>query len=207
MCVDGTLQPGHGAVSFLTGTANPVANIVSVVNLHGDCPSSLLQALANSDPDREVWLNSFYEVKDSIESMGTYQKITLGEHRALCEKGAPRAIPTMCVLTVKKDENLLPVRAKTRIVVLGNHEDRVWTKPEKFAPVLRSDSLQFLVSMAVENCHTLKQGNCKNAFCNGDLPSEEVTVVRPPQGNPTAKKNEFWLPKKTLYGLRRSPHH
>ena len=102
----------------------------------------------------------------------------------------------MCVLTVKKDVNLLPVRAKSRIVVLGNHEDRVWTKSEKYAPVLRSDSLRFLVSMAVENRRTLKQGDCKNAFCNGDLPPDEVTIVRPPKGDPSAQKNEFWLLKR-----------
>ena len=68
-----------------------------------------------------MWLNSFYEEKGSLEDMNTYRKITLGEYRALREKGAPRAIPMMCVLTVKRDENLLPVCAKSRIVVLGNH--------------------------------------------------------------------------------------
>ena len=61
--------------------------------------------------------------------------------------------------------------------------------------------------MAVEQRRTLKQGDVKNAFCNGDLPPEEVTVVRPPIGDPFAAKNEFWLLKKTLYGLRRSPKH
>ena len=113
----------------------------------------------------------------------------------------------MCVLTIKRDENLLPIRAKSRIVVLGNHEDRVWTKSEKYAPVLRADSLRYLVSMAVENRRLLKQGDCKNAFCNGDLPKDEITIVRPPNGDPSASKHEFWLLKKTLYGLRRSPRH
>ena len=202
LCVDGSLFPGHKASSFIRGSSDPVANIVSAVDLHNDCPSSLLQALADSHPDREVWLNSFYEEKDSIESMNTYRKITLGEYRALREKGAPRAIPTMCVLTIKRDENLLPVRAKTRIVVLGNHEDRVWTKSEKFAPVLRSDSMRYIVSMAVQKHRLLKQGDCKNTFCNGDLPEDEITIVRPPNGDPSAEKNEFWLLEKTLYGLR-----
>ena len=77
--------------------------------MHKDCPSSLLQALTSDHPDREVWLNSFYEEKDSLESMNTYRKITLSKYRVLHEKGAPRAIPTMCVLTIKRDENLLPV--------------------------------------------------------------------------------------------------
>ena len=207
MCVDGTLSHGHNASSFIRGSSDPVANIVSAVDLHNDCPSSLLQALADDHPDREVWLNSFYEEKDSIESMNTYRKITLGKYRALREKGAPRAIPTMYVLTIKRDENLLPVRAKTRIVVLGNHEDRVWSKSEKFAPVLRADSLRYIVSMAVQKRRLLKQGDCKNAFCNGDLPEDEVTIVRPPNGDPSAAKHEFWLLKKTLYGLRCSPRH
>jgi hypothetical protein len=70
-------------------------------------------------------LESYQEEKYGIESLDTYRKITLGEYCALRKKGAPKAIPTMCVLTIKKDENLLPLRAKSRIVVLGNHEDRL----------------------------------------------------------------------------------
>ena len=97
---------------------DPVANIISAVDLQRDCPSSLMQALADSHPDREVWLQSYYEEKNSIESLGTFQKLTLGKYRALWEKGVPCAIPTMCVLTIKKDENLMPLHAKLRIIVL-----------------------------------------------------------------------------------------
>jgi hypothetical protein len=131
----------------------------------------------------------------------------LAEYHALCEKGAPRAIPTMCVLTIKKDEMMNPLREKSCIVVLGNHEDRVWTKPEKHAPVLWPDSLRLMVSMATERHTVLKQGDCINAFCQGVLPDNEVTIVKPPIGDPDAKKNEYWLLKRTLYGLRRSPRH
>jgi hypothetical protein len=86
-------------------TFDPVASIVSAVNLHRDCPPSLLQALASTYPDREVWLQSYYEEKSGIKHMGTLRKITLGEYMALREKGAPKAIPMMCVLTIKKDEH------------------------------------------------------------------------------------------------------
>lgn len=221
LCTEGILVPGHVAHSFLRGssgsdlsptsasqsTFDPVANIVSAINLHRDCPPSLLQALASSHPDRKVWLQSYYEEKNGIESLGTFKRITLGEYRALREKGAPRAIPTMCVLTIKKDENLMPLRAKSRIVVLGNRESREWSKSDRFAPVLRFDSLRFLVSLAVQHKRGLKQGDCKNAFCHGILPPEEITIVRPPSGDPDAPKDEYWLLQKTLYGLRRSPRH
>jgi hypothetical protein len=42
-------------------TFDPVAFVVSAVNLHLECPPSLLKALADSHPDREVWLSSFFE--------------------------------------------------------------------------------------------------------------------------------------------------
>ena len=77
-------------------------------------------------------------------------KITLGKYQAFCGKGVPKAITTMRVLTIKMDENLFLLRAKSRIVVLGNHEDRVWTKSDCFVPVLCQDSLWFLVSLTVE---------------------------------------------------------
>ena len=101
----------------------------------------------------------------------------------------------------------MPLRAKSRIVVLGNRETRDWSKSDRFAPVLRFDSLRFLVSMATQHCRPLKQGDCKNAFCQGILPAEETTIVRPPSGDPDSSKDEYWLLLKTLYGLRRSPRH
>jgi hypothetical protein len=148
LCIEGVLIPGHVSHTFLRlpsssapTTFDPVASFVSAVNLHLECLPSLLKALANSHPDREVWLSSFLEEKHGIQSLNMYHKITLGKYCALCEKGASKAILTMCVLTVKPDENLNPLRVKSRIVVLGNHEDRVWSKSDRSAPVLRSDSL------------------------------------------------------------------
>ena len=45
--------------------------------------------------------------------------------------------------------------------------------------------------MAVENCRRLKQGDCKNAFCNACLPDDESTIIKPPSGDPDAKKDVF----------------
>ena len=66
------------------------------------------------------------------------------------KKGAPCAILTRFVLTVKKDAHLLPVQAKSSIVVVGNHRDRFQNKSEEYAPVFRSDPFRFLVSMTVK---------------------------------------------------------
>ncbi len=93
---------------------------------------------------------SFCEEKSGIESQNTYININLAEYCALCTKGAPSAIPTMCVLSIKKDKMLNLLHAKSRIVILGNHKDHVWTKSEKYAPVLRPDMMHLMVSLAVE---------------------------------------------------------
>jgi hypothetical protein len=208
MCVEGALLPGHVSQTFLcspvsptASTIDPAASFVSATNLHRDCPPTLLWALTDSHPNRDVWLASYEEVKEGLESLITFCKITLGEYRALREKGAPRAISRMSVLNIKKKENLLPLWAKSLIVALGNHKKPVWLKSDKFAPVLRGDSLRFLVSLAVQHHGQFCQGNCKNAFCQGILPLDEVTIVRPLSGNSDADPKEYWLLLRTLYGL------
>jgi hypothetical protein len=139
--------------------------------------------------------------------MDTYNKINLAQYKALWEKGALRMIPTMCVLTIKPDEMLSPHRAKSRIVVLGFHEDRLWFKSDKYAPVLHPNTLRLIVSMAIEQRKVLQQGDCKNVFWQGILPPDKITIAKPPIGNPDAKTDEYWLLKRTLYGLWRSPRH
>jgi hypothetical protein len=148
LCVKGILLPGHVAhlficspVSPLPSTFDPVASFVSALNLHHECPPMLLKVLAVTHPDCEIWLQNYKKEKGGLQSLNTYCKITLGEYRALCKKGAPQAIPTMCILTIKRDKNLLPQHAKSWIVVLGNHKDRLWSKSAKFAPVFHGNLL------------------------------------------------------------------
>jgi hypothetical protein len=116
LCVEGILIPGHvphsllwSLLSSMPTNFNPVTSFVSAVNLHWDCPPSLLKALADTHPDREVWLESFFEEKRSIQNLDTNKKITLCGYCMLREKGAPRAIPTMCILIIKKDQALCPL--------------------------------------------------------------------------------------------------
>ncbi len=200
LCVQGVLVPGHVSNTFLcslpspqVSTFDPVALFVSALNLNHDCPPTLLKSLADLHRDQEVWLKSYQEEKGGLQSLNTYRKITLGKYRALHKKGSPHALPTMYVLTIKRDENLLPQCAKSQIVVLGNHEDIVWSKSNKFTTFICSESLCLLVSMAVEKWCPLCQDDCKNAFCHGILPPDKVTIVRPPSGDLDADPHKYWL--------------
>ncbi len=215
VCTEGVLLPGHETHLFIHSsshdpphltTFDPVANIVSTVNLHRDCPPSLLQALASTHLNREIWLQSYYEEKRGIEEMGTFRKITSGEYRALCEKGAPKAIPTMCVLTIKKDKLLMPLRAKSRIVVLGNRESCDWSKSDRFAPVLWFDSVRFLVSLSTQHHQGFKQGDCKKCFLPRHSSFWEDYHCPTPFRRPW--RNQEWIlasSQKSLWPLLESP--
>ena len=90
----------------------------------------------------------------------------------------------MCVLVVKNDKDRKPLRAKSRIVVLGDFEDRIYQKSQRYAPVLKYSSLCLLTAKSVGDKRILQQCDCKNAFCNATLPGNEVTVIIPPIGDP-----------------------
>ena len=153
-------------------------------------PASLLLALHDSHPDRDTWLASFQEEKEGLQNVDTFVKIHLEEYRQLRKDGALKAIPNMCVLTTKKDKDFIPEHAKSRIIALGNLGDHEWPKHEHYAPVLQYSSLHLMVSLAIQRKRVLQQGDVKNAFCNADLPPDEVTIVRPPAGDPDAKPGE-----------------
>ena len=90
----------------------------------------------------------------------------------------------MCVLLVKTDKNGDPDRSKSRITILGNHENKLWAKSQHYAPVLQYSSLYLFVFKAVGNRRVLQQGDCKNTFYNATLPDNERLAVRPPVGDP-----------------------
>ena len=77
--------------------------------------------------DHATWLESYNEEKNSLVDNATFIRLTFQQYRELrLKKNAPRAIPLMCVHTVKKDKHGAPDRAKSCILVLGNLEEQMW---------------------------------------------------------------------------------
>jgi hypothetical protein len=138
LCIEGIFIPGHQSSSFNIQPCMSLllATFVNAWNLQQECLCSLLVALEPSHPDQNIWLDSFCKEKSGIQLLNIYVEIGLAQYRALLAQGAPRAIPSMYVLTIKKDEMLNPLCAKSQIIALGNHEDSIWTKSEKYTPIL-----------------------------------------------------------------------
>ena len=76
----------------------------------------------------------------------------------------------------------------------------------KYAPVI-STAAHLLTSMAVNDGCCLKQADCKNTFCNGILPEDEIYIVKPPVNCSCSPRGTFWKLNKTLYELACSTHH
>jgi hypothetical protein len=77
---DNILLPGHTTVSsFLrsnTSNNEPSANFVSAKNLLHPCPPSLLKAFHPSNPDRDIWLQSYNEEKGGYISLRFIKPLT-----------------------------------------------------------------------------------------------------------------------------------
>ena len=172
-------------------------------------PPNLKTALAGSNPDRKVWDASYNEEYDGLNGLNVFTEINAEQYREYRRIHGEKAtaISTMNLFTIKPDMDGNPNCAKSRIVALGNLEQRIWSQEDKYAPVLSSTASRLLVLMAVNDGRPLKQANCKNAFCSGILPDDEICIVKPPIGCPRSSPGTFWKLKKTLYGLTGSAHH
>ena len=111
----------------------------------------------------------------------------------------------MCVLVMKNDKYGKALCYKYPIVVLGNFEDCLYQKSQRYALFLKYSPLRILTDKAAEEKCTLQQGDWNNAFCNAKIPDNEVTVIRPPIGDPDFQGYEYCLLKETLYGYVNLP--
>ncbi len=177
LCTNGIHLPGHQLSSFLLShKLPPSTSFVSALNLKQECPRSLLVGLDGTHPNQHIWIDSFCNKKTGIQSQNTYIKIGLNSYQALQAKGPPLTIPTMCILTLQKDKMLKQIQVKVCIVVFWQSQRLRMDKSKKFTPVLHLDTMRLITSMVVEKRCSLKQGNCNNAFCQGILPDDKITM-------------------------------
>ena len=102
-------------------------------------PRNLIDSFWPTNPDRKIWGDAYKEEHFGLKDKTVFLKITESEYQDLLQKygDAARAIPSMNIFTIKHDEIGKPVRAKSRCVVLGNLERRLWTKEDKYAQKIR----------------------------------------------------------------------
>ena len=107
---DGSLIPGWQRPS--TWMLDKASH-VSATSLTQPAPSSLKKALLHDNPDRNIWLDSCKEEKQGLDDRNTCEAISAAQCYNLSEEKGIKAIPSMCVFTIKKDEFNNPIRAKS----------------------------------------------------------------------------------------------
>ena len=75
---------------------------------------------------------------------------------------------------------------------------------ETFAQIAKFNTVQVLLSIAVNNDQPFHKVDIKNAFLNGDL-IEEVFMDIPSRFKDVEKKNQVCRLHKSLYDLKQSP--
>ena len=154
-------------------------------------PTSLLKHLTMHPSDRTIWDSSYREEYEGLAHCNTYKIITNKEYQNMKSK-IKGILPTMAIATIKTDGEGNPVRAKYRIVALGNLDSHLWSKQDCFAPVLSQIALQLLISIAVRLKIIPKTGDVSQAFVKSSLPNGESYICRPPVGCPLTPKNSYW---------------
>ena len=101
-------------------------------------PLNLKIALAGSNLDNEVWNLVYDEECNGLQGLEVFTEITTAEYLEYVRKHgeAAQAIPTMNLFTIKPNMEGSPTREKSRIVALGNLEKRIWSREDRYAPVL-----------------------------------------------------------------------
>ena len=179
---------------------------VSAANLNLlEAPSLLKHDQLHPD-DKATWDEAYRQEFQGLVDIDTWETISEDEYQQTKHlyKGT---MPTMAIALIKYDGEGKPIRAKYRIVALGNLDPNTWSKSDCFAPVLSQFELRLLISIATQKKCIPKTGDVAQAFCQSTLPPGENYVCRPPAGCPITKNSVYWKLKKTLYGLKRSPRH
>jgi deoxyuridine 5'-triphosphate nucleotidohydrolase len=193
-------------------TSNTIASLiingkVSAKDLQSMKAPTLLKHYQLSQNDKLIWDAAYKAEYDGLVNIKTWELITEEEYLALKAMGKGGIMPTMAITTIKTNGKGQPVRAKYRIVALGNLDPNQWSTEDCFAPVLSQLELRFLIALAVQNKCIPKTGDIQQAFCQSTLPDTETYICTPPAGCPLTPKGLYLKLRKTLYGLKRSPRH
>jgi len=183
-----------------------IAKHVSAANLTSKDVPTLIQHKLLCQTDKQIWDDAYAEEYFGLQNLPAWTTITQKQFDSLDSK-RKYALPTMAISTIKYDEHNRPKRAKYRIVALGNLDPNDWSKSDCYAPVMSLLELRLMTVLAIKKRRFLKCGDVKQAFCQAILPPNEQYILKPPPGCPLTPPNSYWMLKRTLYGLKRSPRH
>ena len=184
------------------GTPYPLAHYINCDNYSVNYRRFLAAVIKGNDPKSfkeamkyDGWRQSMKEEIQALEDNGTW---TL-EHLP----PGKRALGSRWVYKTKYLSNGDIERLKSRLVVLGNHQQEGIDYNETFAPVAKMTTVRVFLAIAASKNWALHQMDVHNAFLHGDL-DEEVYMKLPP-GFESSEPSLMCRLRKSLYGLKQAP--
>jgi hypothetical protein len=154
-------------------------------------PNNYKEAMESQE--KEKWQIAIDAEKKSLQEMKTWSVVDRPKNKPI--------VKCRWVFKLKRNQDGAVIRHKARLVAKGYTQTKGVDFNETFAPVLRTETLRYLISYATAENLEIHNMDVETAFLNGDL--EEEIYMEMPEGfedNPgkVCKLN------KTLYGLKQS---
>lgn len=153
-------------------------------------PVTVAEAL--NRPDADAWKKAMQSEYDALIKNGTWEIVDLPENR--------KAINSKWVFKTKKDMAGNIIKYKARLVIKGCAQRSGIDYSETYSPVVRYNSIRFLLAMAAKYDLEIDQMDAVSAFLQGDL-TEKIYMVQP---ECFAKGAKVCCLKKSLYGLKQA---
>ncbi|GKF59221.1 retrovirus-related pol polyprotein from transposon TNT 1-94 [Tanacetum coccineum] len=112
-------------------------------------------------------------------------------------------VKTKWIFKNKKDESILVIRNKIRLVAIGYCQQEGIDYDETFSPVARIEAIRLFLAYTAPKDFTVFQIDVKTAFLNGIL-KEEVYVGQPSGFVSKQYPDHVYALDKALYGLKQA---
>ena len=116
-----------------------------------------------------------------------------------------KAIGCRWVFAVKFNPDESVARLKAYLVAKGYAQTYGVDYSDAFSPIAKLTSIWLFISLAATYCWDLHQLDIKNVFLHGDL-VEEVYMEQPSEFVTQGEIGRVCYLRKSLYGLKQSPH-
>lgn len=154
-------------------------------------PVTVREALCGEN--KAQWQAAMADELKSLAENGTWELVDL--------PAGKKILRTMWVFKTKLDDNGNVQKYKARLVAKGCAQVPGRDFGETFSPVIRYNSIRFLVALAARKGFKIDQMDAVTAFLQGDL--NEDIFIQQPEGF-SDKTNRVCHLKKAMYGLKQS---
>ena len=157
-------------------------------------PSSVSEA--KSSPDHVKWTDAMERELESLRSNEVWRLVEPPPNRKI--------IGSKWVFKRKVDANGVVERYKVRLVAQGCTQRYGLDYEETFSPVVRFESIRYVVALGAQHKLQLQQMDVSTAFLHGEL-TEEVYMKQPEGFVEQGKEHLVCRLNRSIYRLKQSP--